>query len=344
MEYILQVSNLVQEFNLNKGFLDGLVFKQGKFYREPKVVHAVNDVSFELKKGDIYALVGESGCGKSTTAKAIVGLVKPKQGQILFEGEDLLRLTPGQFRDKRRNIQMIFQDPYASLNPRQKVLDIVTEPVIFHKLAKDRKTAQEIAGDVLEKVGIRSEQFNRYPHQFSGGQRQRIGIARSLVLKPSLVIADEPVSALDVSIQAQILNLLVDLKQDFDLSYLFIAHNLSVVEHLCDHLGVMYLGMIVERGENQTIFRNPCHPYTELLLSSVPKLTGGSIKSTPQNLQEVPNALDLPTGCFFSDRCPKVMSVCRQIKPAEVQVEPNHWVACHLYQKENNENTNRSNH
>lgn len=343
MENILEVKDLVQEFNLNKGLLDGLRFSKGKLTREPKIVHAVNDVSFELSKGEIFALVGESGCGKSTTAKAIVGLVKPKQGEILFQGEDLLKLTPRQFRDKRRHIQMIFQDPYASLNPRQKILDIVTEPVTFHKLAKDRKTAELIAGEVLEKVGIRSEQFNRYPHQFSGGQRQRIGIARSLVLKPSLVIADEPVSALDVSIQAQILNLLVDLKQDFDLSYLFIAHNLSVVEHLCDQLGVMYLGMIVERGENQTIFRNPLHPYTQLLLSSVPKLIGGSIKSSPQNLQEVPNALTLPPGCYFSDRCPKAMPVCREIKPVELLIEPNHWVACHLYQERDYENTNREN-
>ena len=248
MSEILRVEHLVQQFVLDKTLLDKLKIKDGKIFLKQRIVRAVNDVSFSVENGEAFGLVGESGCGKSTTARTIVGLYKPTAGKIIFQGEDLGAMNARDRLAVHKHMQMIFQDPYASLNPRMNVLDVVTEPMLFHKLAANREEAAKKAYELLEIVGIRPEQASRYPHQFSGGQRQRIGIARALAVDPQFIVADEPVSALDVSIQAQILNLLMDLKEQRNLSYLFIAHDLSVVKHICTRLAVMYLGRIVEMG------------------------------------------------------------------------------------------------
>ena len=265
MEDLLVVKNLVQEFKSHSGFLDSIKLKDGRLIREKKAVHAVNDVSFTIRKGETFGLVGESGCGKSTTAKSIIRLLDCVSGQIIYKDQDISRLKNRQLEPYRKSVQMIFQDPQSSLDPRQQVKDIIMEPMLFHKIAASRKEAEERCLALLERVGLRPEQANRYPHQFSGGQRQRIGIARALAVEPEFIIADEPVSALDVSIQAQILNLMMDLKDEFGFSYLFIAHDLSVVKYICDRLAVMYLGAIMEMGDKNTLFNNPVHPYTRLL-------------------------------------------------------------------------------
>lgn len=267
---LIEVKNVCQEFHLTKGLLQSLRFEKGKLVKEDKVVHAVNDVSFEIKKGEVFSLVGESGCGKSTTARTVIRLLEPTSGQVLYKGKDISHLGPNELLPYRKSMQMIFQDPYASLNPRQRVADIIMEPLLFHGIAKTKEEARERCMSILARVGLRPEQAGRYPHQFSGGQRQRIGIARALAVNPEFIIADEPVSALDVSIQAQILNLLMDLKDEFNFSYLFIAHDLSVVRHISDRLGVMYLGSIVEMGDKHTLFTNPVHPYTKVLFAAVP--------------------------------------------------------------------------
>ena len=269
-ETLIEVKNVCQEFHLTKGLLQSLRFEKGKLVKEDKVVHAVNDVSFEIKKGEVFSLVGESGCGKSTTARTVIRLLEPTSGQVLYKGKDISHLGPNELLPYRKSMQMIFQDPYASLNPRQRVADIIMEPLLFHGIAKTKEEARERCMSILARVGLRPEQAGRYPHQFSGGQRQRIGIARALAVNPEFIIADEPVSALDVSIQAQILNLLMDLKDEFNFSYLFIAHDLSVVRHISDRLGVMYLGSIVEMGDKHTLFTNPVHPYTKVLFAAVP--------------------------------------------------------------------------
>jgi oligopeptide/dipeptide ABC transporter ATP-binding protein len=231
----------------------------------------------------------------------------------------------------RRNMQMIFQDPYASLNPRSRVIDIIAEPMVFHGIEKDQETAKKRATELLERVGIRPEQISRYPHQFSGGQRQRIGIARALSVNPKFIIADEPVSALDVSIQAQILNLMMDLQEEFGFSYLFIAHNLSVVKHISDNVGIMYLGKLVEMGTKQDVFSKPLHPYTQALLDSIPKISGDNLEKTKPIKGEIPSPINLPTGCFFHERCPHVMPVCRDEFPDKRTVDGDHFVYCHLY-------------
>ena len=270
MEPLIEVKDLSQEFHLTKGLLQSLRLEKGRIVKQDKVVHAVNQVSFQMEKGEVFSLVGESGCGKSTTARTIIRLLEPSGGQVLYKGTDISHLSAHELLPYRKSMQMIFQDPYASLNPRQRVEEIIMEPMLFHGIAKDRKDAREQCMDILNRVGLRPEQAGRYPHQFSGGQRQRIGIARALAVKPEFIIADEPVSALDVSIQAQILNLLMDLKDEFHFSCLFIAHDLSVVRHISDRLGVMYLGSIVEVGDKHTLFGNPLHPYTKVLFSAVP--------------------------------------------------------------------------
>lgn len=261
--HILEVNGIEQSFDLNRGFLDKLKIRNGRLVKQEKIVHAVNGVSFSVAEGEVFSLVGESGCGKSTTAKIVVRLLQPGKGQVIFNGVDITHLTPQEMLPHRKQIQMIFQDPYASLNPRKSVLDIISEPMLFHRTADNKADATEKTMHILEKVGIRSEQASRYPHQFSGGQRQRIGIARALAVEPRFIVADEPVSALDVSIQAQILNLLMDLQSEFNFSYLFIAHDLAVVKHISDKVGVMYLGKIVEKGGKGDIFVNPKHPYTD---------------------------------------------------------------------------------
>ena len=331
MEKILEVENLEQKFDLSTGVLGKFKFKKGRLVKEERMVNAVNKVSFSIDKGKVFSLVGESGCGKSTTARTVIKLVEPKGGTIKFAGEDITNFTPGQMLKYRKRMQMIFQDPYASLNPRQKTIDIITEPMLFHKVANTKKEAEEKALELLHKVGIRPEQATRYPHQFSGGQRQRIGIARALAVEPEFIIADEPVSALDVSIQAQILNLLMDLKDEFKFSYLFISHDLSVVKHISDEVGIMYLGKIVEKGNKKDIFHDPLHPYTKVLLSAVPKLSGTNLKRSRLVKGEIPSAINLPSGCYFHERCPYARPICKEEIPTEKEVKDNHFVLCHLY-------------
>ena len=329
-ETLIEVKNVCQEFHLTKGLLQSLRFEKGKLVKEDKVVHAVNDVSFEIKKGEVFSLVGESGCGKSTTARTVIRLLEPTSGQVLYKGKDISHLGPNELLPYRKSMQMIFQDPYASLNPRQRVADIIMEPLLFHGIAKTKEEARERCMSILARVGLRPEQAGRYPHQFSGGQRQRIGIARALAVNPEFIIADEPVSALDVSIQAQILNLLMDLKDEFNFSYLFIAHDLSVVRHISDRLGVMYLGSIVEMGDKHPLFTNPVHPYTKVLFAAVPTVGEKPLVQGIDAKGEIPSPVNLPKGCYFSDRSPYATDRCRQEKPVLREVEPGHMAACHL--------------
>ena len=313
-ENILEVENLTKHFKLS-----------GK-----QIVHAVDGVSFAIPKGKTLGLVGESGCGKSTCARTVIRMYDVTDGRILLEGKDITKLKQKELKPLRKNMQMIFQDPYASLNPRQKIMEILTEPMLFHKLCSSKAEAEEKAIHLLERVGLSSEQANRYPHQFSGGQRQRIGIARALAVEPKFIIADEPVSALDVSIQAQILNILMDLKDEFHFSYLFIAHDLSVVKHISDSLGVMYLGTIVERAPKKLLFSNPVHPYTKALFSAAPTIDEGSIAESQELRGEIPSPIHLPSGCPFHDRCPVACPDCAREKPELKEVEPGHFAACHL--------------
>ena len=330
MEPLIEVKDLCQEFHLTKGLLQSLRVEKGKIVKEDKVVHAVNHVNFQIKKGEVFSLVGESGCGKSTTARTIIRLLEPSAGQVIYKGKDISHLNSTELLPYRRSMQMIFQDPYASLNPRQRVESIITEPLLFHGIAKTKAEARERCMDILKRVGLRPEQAGRYPHQFSGGQRQRIGIARALAVQPEFIIADEPVSALDVSIQAQILNLLMDLKDEFDFSYLFIAYDLSVVRHISDRLGVMYLGALVEVGDKYTLFNNPLHPYTKVLFSAVPTVGEKPLVEHIDASGEIPSPVNLPKGCYFCDRCPYATERCREEHPELREVEPGHMAACHI--------------
>lgn len=327
---ILEVKNLRQQFSIGGGFWQEISFSGGKLRRQPKLVHAVNDVSFSIRKGEVFSIVGESGCGKSTTARTVIKLLEPVAGTIMFDGTDITRLNEQQMLPFRRRIQMVFQNPYASLNPRHTIRTILTAPMLFHGQASDRKEADEKALALLDKVGLSLEQADRFPHQFSGGQRQRISIARALALTPDFIIADEPVSALDVSIQAQILNLLMDLREEFNLSYLFIAHDLSVVKHISDRVGVMYLGKLVEVGSKKSIYGNPLHPYTQALFAAAPVLGSHNLRDT-QLAGDVPaTPTELPPGCFFASRCPQVMPVCREMAPEMKSYGDDHLCACHL--------------
>lgn len=329
---VLQVEDLEQRFFLTKGFFQSFRRENGKIRWDDKVVHALNKVSFDVKEGEVFALVGESGCGKSTAAKTVIRLLEPAGGQVIYQGEDISHLPEHKLTKVRREMQMIFQDPYTSLNPRQRVIDIICEPLLFHQLAANRAEAEEKAVALLQKVGLRPEHSRRYPHQFSGGQRQRIVIARSLAVEPSFIIADEPVSALDVSIQAQILNLLMDLKDEMGFSSLFIAHDLSVVRHISDRLACMYLGSIVEKGSKDHIFDHPLHPYTKMLFSAVPTIDEEPIVQEMAIKGEIPSAVNLPRGCYFHERCPYAMPICQQEFPQEREMDLGHFVACHLYQ------------
>jgi len=325
---LLSVSDLEQRFDVSGGVLDRLSFKGGRILSPRRIVHAVNGVSFELGKGEVMGLVGESGCGKSTVAKTIARIYRPTGGHIHVDGTDIADLGFADMAPIRRKVQMIFQDPYASLNPRQRVREIVMEPMRQHKVAPPTEI-EERALELLARVGLNAEQANRYPHQFSGGQRQRIGIARALSVSPELVIADEPVSALDVSIQAQILNLMMDLKDEFGLSYLFITHNLSVVRHISDKIGVMYLGFMVETAPRDALFDTPRHPYTRALLSAAPSLEAPCAEQI-ELTGEVPSAFDLPSGCCFRTRCPFATERCSAERPVLRDVGDRHQVACHL--------------
>ncbi|MDO4785996.1 MAG: ATP-binding cassette domain-containing protein [Fretibacterium sp.] len=326
---LMEVRDLVQKFELDRGLLGGLRFQGGRPVRHTRVVSAVDGVSFRIERGEVFSLVGESGCGKSTVARTVIKLLEPRGGSVFFDGADITRYTRRQMLPLRRRVQMIFQDPYASLNPRLSVREILTEPMLFHGIAGTRSEAEERALALLERVGIRPEQAGRYPHQFSGGQRQRIGIARALAVEPELVVADEPVSALDVSIQAQILNLLMDLREEYGFSCLFIAHDLSVVRHISDRVAIMYLGRIAEMGDRDQIFGAPRHPYTEALFSAVPHLSGGHILTAAPLEGEVPSPIDPPSGCRFRTRCPRAVPLCAESVPQAREVAPGHMVFCH---------------
>ena len=323
-EALLTVNNLVMHFPLTQGII---------FQRKVGAVQAVDGVSFAVKRGETLGLVGESGCGKSTTGRAILQLYKPTSGEVVFNGKDLTKLDGGEMRKMRRHLQMIFQDPYASLNPRMTVGNIVSEPMqIHHLVAKGERTKR--VQELLQTVGLNPYFANRYPHEFSGGQRQRIGIARALAANPDFIVADEPVSALDVSVQAQVVNLLEDLQADFGLSYLFIAHDLSVVRHLSDRIAVMYLGRIVEEGTVAEVYEEPSHPYTQALLSSVPvhqpHLRGQKDRILLQG--DVPSPANPPSGCRFRTRCWKAEDVCATEVPALVDHGQGHVAACHFAQ------------
>ena len=293
-------------------------------------VHAVEDVSFQIREQETFGLVGESGCGKSTTGRSILRLIEPTGGQVLFDGTDLCTLSREQLRLKRRDMQLIFQDPYASLNPRMTVHKLLEEPLLTHFHLSPKEREEQIQW-IAQAVGITAEHLERYPHQFSGGQRQRIAIARALICKPRFVVADEPVSALDVSIQSQILNLLMGLQQDLKLSYLFISHDLNVVRHISNRVGVMYLGRLVETGSTEDVYRNPLHPYTKALLSAIPKRDPSEEKERIHLEGDVPSPADPPSGCAFHDRCPHCMGICKEQPPQTRELEPGHRVACHLY-------------
>jgi oligopeptide transport system ATP-binding protein len=303
--------------------------KGGVFSKTIGYVYAVDDINFTLEKGETLGLVGESGCGKSTTGRTILRLIEPTDGVIYFEGQDITNLDKGAMRALRREMQIIFQDPYASLNPRMTVGSIIGEPLEIHKIAKGSEKEERVAS-LLQKVGLRAEDMRKYPHEFSGGQRQRIGIARALALNPKLIVCDEPVSALDVSIQAQVINLLEDLQAEFGLSYLFIAHNLNVVEHISNRVAVMYLGQIVELASDQELYKNPQHPYTEALLSAVP-IPDPTVKKKRIILEgDVPSPINPPTGCHFHTRCMYKEKICEEVEPEFKDIGGGHWVACHF--------------
>jgi oligopeptide transport system ATP-binding protein len=303
------------------------------FQRRVADVKAVDDVSFDIYRGETLGLVGESGCGKTTLGRLILLLYRPTAGSIIFDGKDLTTLKAGELRRMRRHMQMIFQDPYASLNPRMTVGNIIAEPLIIHGLAKNRKERQERVQELMRVVGLNPYYANRYPHEFSGGQRQRIGIARALAVNPAFIVADEPVSALDVSIQAQIINLMEDLQAEFGLTYLFIAHDLSVVRHISDRVAVMYLGHLMELADRQELYENPLHPYTKALLSAVP-IPDPAVEAKRERIiltGDVPSPLHPPSGCVFHTRCPMAIEDCKKAVPEWRNVgsaDRQHWVAC----------------
>jgi peptide/nickel transport system ATP-binding protein/oligopeptide transport system ATP-binding protein len=317
--------NLMVVKNLKKFF----PVKTGIIQRVSAYVQAVDDVSFDVKAGETLGLVGESGCGKTTVGRTVLRLIEPTSGSVEFDGKDILKLSGGDLKTVRRDMQIIFQDPYASLDPRVRIGDSVMEGLEIHKIG-NKKDRYQMAIDTLKKVGLEEYHARRYPHEFSGGQRQRIGIARALALQPRFIVCDEPVSALDVSIQSQVLNILKDLQEEFGLTYLFIAHNLGVVEHISDRVAVMYLGKIVELTHRDELFRNPLHPYTRALLSAIP-IPDPTLKRTRTILKgDVPNPVNPPKGCRFHPRCPIAVKHCAKEEPAFVEKSPGHSVACWL--------------
>ena len=309
----------------------------GSGFGKKEFVKAVDGVTFEVKKGEVFGIVGESGCGKSTLGRGVCKLENLTSGHVYLDGEDITEYNDRRMRSVRKKVQMVFQDPYASLNPRMSVFDIIAEPLLVHHLYQDKADLEKKVLDLLHRVGLDDYHANRYPHEFSGGQRQRIGIARALAVEPSLIIADEPVSALDVSIQAQVLNLLNELKHDLDLTYIFVAHDLSVVEYISDRVGVMYLGNFVEVGEKEKIYSNPMHPYTQALLSAVPVPDPTAKRERILLEGSIPSAHKPPTGCKFYTRCPKCMECCKTQAPERYEVDDGHYVYCHLYDKERRE-------
>ena len=316
-ETLLEVKNISRFFTLSKG----------------QVLEAVNGVSFNIHKGETFGLVGESGCGKSTLGRTVIGLYPPTKGQVLFDGIDVAgEKTHAQKMELSRRMQMIFQDPYTSLNPRMKVMDIIAEGIDNHKMARSRTERNDMVLELLHSVGLDEEHANRYPHEFSGGQRQRVGIARALSVNPDFVVADEPISALDVSIQAQVVNLMKHLQETRNLTYLFIAHDLSMVKYISDRIGVMYLGNLVELADSDELFRNPLHPYTDALLSAIP-LPDPKVERTRSRIVlegNVKSPINLPKNCHFCTRCPRKMAICEEKIPELKEVSPGHFAACHL--------------
>jgi len=326
---LLTVKNLVKHFDISGGLLDQLAIEKGHIVRRRTTVKALNDVSFSIMPQETLGVVGESGCGKSTLARAVLGLYPPNSGEIYYQGQRIDNLTPPKMLPYRKKMQMIFQDPYASLNPRMTVKKTLEEPVFFHNKSITSREVKDKVAEVMQQVGVDPEWSGRYPHEFSGGQRQRISIARALMVDPQFIVADEPVSALDVSIQAQILNLLMEAQENRGLTYMFITHDLSVVEHISSRVAVMYLGIICELARTKKLFESPLHPYTQALLSAIPEL--GHQKAKHIKLKgEVPTPIHLPSGCVFHGRCLYVRDVCRAKVPVLREIKSGHFAACHF--------------
>ncbi len=319
---VVSVRNLKKHFPVLKGILR----------RQVGAVKAVDGISFDIMPGQTVAMVGESGCGKTTAGRAMIRLIEPNDGEVLFRGVDVTKVGREELRQLRRFMQIIFQDPYSSLNPRQTIGQIIGQPLLLHGLVDNRAQAEQRAKDLLERVGLQPSYTSRYPHEFSGGQRQRIGIARAVALNPDVIICDEAVSALDVSVQAQVLNLLLDLKDEFNLSYLFVTHDLSVVQHVADQVVVMYLGRVVERASRQDLFDAPRHPYTQALLSAVPRTDPRRRRKRVILEGDVPSPINPPSGCHFHTRCPLAHARCRKEEPASHVIAKDHVVTCHLYE------------
>ncbi len=325
-EEIIKVINLKKYFPVQKSFLDRL------FARELEYVHAVDNISFSIKEGEVFCLVGESGCGKSTTGYLIVRLLEPTSGKIIYKGKDITKLKGKQLRALRKEIQIIFQDPYASLNPRMKVGEIIKHPLDIHEIGTPSERIQKVH-EILKSVGLHPPErfYNKYPHQLSGGQRQRIAIARSLILEPRFVVADEPTSMLDVSVQAEIVNLMLDMKKKYNLTYLYITHDFGIASQICDRIAVMYLGKIVEIGKREEILRTPRHPYTIALLTSIPGRK--TLKKRLTIGGEVPNAIKIPPGCRFHNRCPYAKTKCKEVEPELRKISETHYAACHFIEE-----------
>ncbi len=321
---LLEVKGLVKHFPIHRGIL---------FNKQVGAVKAVDGLNFSVKKGETLGLVGESGCGKSTTGRLILRLIEPTSGEVKFDGRDVTSLSPSEMRELRREMQIVFQNPYASLDPRMTIGDSIAEPLLVHKIFKTRGEREKRVRELLERVGLNPMYAERYPHEFSGGQRQRIGIARALAINPRFIVADEPVSALDVSVQAQVLNLLEDLQKEFGLTYLFIAHNLSTVEHISDRVAVMYLGRMVELASSLELYANPKHPYTQALLSAVPEPDPTKKKQRVILQGDIPSPVNPPSGCTFHTRCPFATDLCKAEAPVWRDTGNEHMVACHHVDK-----------
>jgi peptide/nickel transport system ATP-binding protein len=319
-EFIIQARNLKKSFSIDSGFLA----------KKQSLVRAVNDVSLNINTGETFGLVGESGCGKSTLGRLLLRLIEPTSGECFFEGRNIYALKAKELRKTREDIQIVFQDPYASLNPKMKIGRIIGEPLRIFNIYQSKQEIESRVKDLMAKVGLSGDHYNRYPHEFSGGQRQRISIARALALNPKLIVYDEAVSALDVSVQAQILNLLKDLQKEFGLTYVFISHDLSVIKYMCDRVGVMYLGRIVELASSKDLFRKPSHPYTQALLSAIPLPNPQTKHERVVLTGDIPNPVAPPEGCAFHPRCNFVMEKCKTIEPTLVTVESEHIASCHL--------------